>query len=43
MAVETALTNMSSIFNTDDQAISGINQLTDVLTDAFYAQGKTVK
>lgn len=41
--VENRLSLFPSIFETDNDVTSGINQLTDVLTGAFYEQGKTVK
>lgn len=41
--VENRLSSFPSQFETDKDAISGINQLTDVLTEAFFDQGKTVK
>lgn len=41
--VENRLGLLSSSFDNEEQATLGINQITDILTEAFYAQGKTVK
>lgn len=41
--VENKVKSLASTFETDEQATLGINQLTDILTDAFYEQGKIVK
>lgn len=41
--VENRLSTFPLTFDTNDDVTSGINQLTDILTEAFYAQGKVVK
>lgn len=43
VVVENKLSTVSTTFDNDKQATTGINQLTDVLADAFYAQGKMVQ
>lgn len=43
MKVENQLSTLSSGFENEDQAAAGITQITKILTDAFYAQSKTVK
>lgn len=43
LKVENQLSNIQSEFETEEQTTAGITQITNILTDAFYAQGKTVK
>lgn len=43
MKVENKLSNLSSDFDSDEQVTTGLTQITKILTDAFYDQGKTVK
>lgn len=43
LLVENQLSTMNSTFDTKEQAMTGIKQLTNVLTTAFFAQGKVVK
>lgn len=41
--VENRLSLLPSMFETVDQATSGITQITTILTEVFLAQGKTIK
>lgn len=41
--VENQLSTINSVFETEEQAMLGIEQITTTLTDAFFAQGKMVK
>lgn len=40
---ENQLSNINSNFESEEQAVLGIEQITTPLTDAFFAQGKVVK